>query len=117
MKGLSRREFLKLSLAAGGAAVLNACKPKETTAPTVAAAELDLPFEIAEDAINPLGMPEPVTAEGVFFSGGFGLTTGLGFGFAVATGFGLDTTGFVCAAGCGLGVSAGDVSKLRSSSG
>ena len=33
---------------------------------------LDLPFEIASDAINPLGMEEPVSAEGVFFSGGFG---------------------------------------------
>jgi len=72
MKKFTRRSFLKMSLAAGGMAALNACKPKATAVPTTAAAELDLPFEIASDAINPLDMPEPVSAEGVFFSGGFG---------------------------------------------
>ncbi len=72
MGKLTRRSFLRMSLAASGAVVLNACTPKATEAPTVAPAALDLPFEIAPDAINPLKMPEPVTAEGVFFSGGFG---------------------------------------------
>ncbi len=83
MKRMNRREFLKVSLVAGGAAALSACAPAATpepeeaptTAPEAVATEvpeLDLPFEIAADAINPLNMPEPVIAEGVFFSGGFG---------------------------------------------
>ncbi len=76
MKEFTRREFLKTSLLAGGAAVLASCKPAATAVPTTvpeaAAPELDLPFEIATAAINPLNMPEPVQAEGVFFSGGFG---------------------------------------------
>ena len=77
MKRLTRREFLKISLVAGSAAMLSACKPQPTAAPTVAVPvaevpKLDLPFEIAANAINPLNMPTPVTAEGVFFSGGFG---------------------------------------------
>ncbi len=77
MKRLTRREFLKVSLVAGSAAMLSACKPQPTAAPTVAVPvaevpKLDLPFEIAANAINPLNMPTPVTAEGVFFSGGFG---------------------------------------------
>ena len=72
MKRFTRRDFLKMSLVAGGAAMLNACQPKATAVPTTAAAALDLPFEIDPDAVNPLEMPEPVTAEGIFFSGGFG---------------------------------------------
>ena len=72
MRRFTRRDFLKMSLVAGGAAMLNACKPKATAVPTTAAAALDLPFEIDPDAVNPLQMPEPVTAEGVSFSGGFG---------------------------------------------
>ena len=76
MKKLTRREFLRASLIASGALVLNACKPAGTPVPTEApvadAPKLELPFEIAADAINPLNMPEPVNAEGVFFSGGFG---------------------------------------------
>jgi N-acetylglucosamine transport system substrate-binding protein len=74
MKRFTRRDFLKTSLIAGGALVLNACKPSGTGAPSgsTGGAELDLPFEISPDAINPLAMPEPVSAEGVFFSGGFG---------------------------------------------
>jgi N-acetylglucosamine transport system substrate-binding protein len=76
MKKLSRRDFLRASLIVGGAIALNGCKP--TAAPTEMpptggeVPELDLPFEITAEAINPLGMPEPVQAEGVFFSGGFG---------------------------------------------
>ena len=80
MKRLTRREFLKASLVVGGAAALASCKPAATDTPAAAPTEapaagapkLDLPFEIAADAINPLNMPEPVQAEGVFFSGGFG---------------------------------------------
>lgn len=78
MKKLSRREFLRASLILGGAMALNGCQPEATAEPTTAppaggdVPELDLPFEIAADAINPLDMPEPVDAEGVFFSGGFG---------------------------------------------
>lgn len=76
MKRFTRRDFLKTSLIAGGAVVLNACKPSATAVPTMVpggdAPKLDLPFEITLDAINPLSMPEPVSAEGIFFSGGFG---------------------------------------------
>lgn len=76
MKNFTRRDFLKMSLVAGGAVALAGCKPATeaapTTAPQAAAPELDLPFEIAADAINPLKMAEPVQAEGIFFSGGFG---------------------------------------------
>jgi len=75
MKKLTRREFLRASLLASGALVLNSCKPAPAAGPGTApgaAVDLDLPFEIAADAINPLGMSEPVTAEGIFFSGGFG---------------------------------------------
>lgn len=82
---MSRRRFLQMSAGVGAASILAACAPASPAAPaapeaapTAAAAaaaepvKLDLPFEIAADAINPLGMPEPVKAEGVFFSGGFG---------------------------------------------
>jgi N-acetylglucosamine transport system substrate-binding protein len=74
MKRFTRRDFLKTSLVAGGAVLLNACKPSGTATPAVSGGgtKLDLPFEIAADAINPIAMPEPVSAEGVFFSGGFG---------------------------------------------
>jgi N-acetylglucosamine transport system substrate-binding protein len=72
MSRLTRRQFLKTAFVAGSAAALAACKAKETATPTAVAPKLDLPFQISPDAINPLKMPEPVTAEGVFFSGGFG---------------------------------------------
>jgi N-acetylglucosamine transport system substrate-binding protein len=86
MKKISRRDFLKLSALGGSAATLAACggAAEETAAPEAEAPEaeapetggeapeLDLPFEIAPEAINPLNMPEPVAAEGIFFSGGFG---------------------------------------------
>lgn len=71
MKRLSRRDFLKASLAASGAVFLGACAKQQTAAP-VDVGSLDLPFEIAPEAVNPLDMPTPVQAEGVFFSGGFG---------------------------------------------
>jgi N-acetylglucosamine transport system substrate-binding protein len=78
MKKISRRDFLKASVVASGAAVLAACKTSTPevvpTEPSVAVEvpKLDLPFEITAEAINPLKMPEPVQAEGVFFSGGYG---------------------------------------------
>jgi N-acetylglucosamine transport system substrate-binding protein len=40
---------------------------------TVAAQTHDLPFEVAPEAINPLGVPENTKAEGVFFQGGLGI--------------------------------------------
>lgn len=74
MKRITRRDFLRASLIASGAVLLNGCKKPAADMPDTGAtsAELDLPFEIDADAINPLNMPEPVDAEGVFFSGGFG---------------------------------------------
>ncbi len=33
----------------------------------------DLPFEVAPEAVNPLGVPENTKAEGVFFQGGLGI--------------------------------------------
>jgi N-acetylglucosamine transport system substrate-binding protein len=78
MRKFTRREFLQTSVVAGSGLVLAACQPAAT--PTAAPVEptaapevkLDLPFEIAADAINPLKMPDNTKAEGVFFSGGFG---------------------------------------------
>lgn len=82
MKKLTRRNFIKASLLASGGVALNACTPAATqVAPegssgeapaAVDPADLDLPFEIAADAINPLNVPDNITAEGVFFSGGYG---------------------------------------------
>lgn len=77
---ISRRRFLVISAGAGTTALLAACAPaspaapaaEQAAAPATPAAKPELPFEIAADAINPLNMPEPVSAEGVFFSGGFG---------------------------------------------
>ena len=83
---MSRRQFLSVTAGVGAASLLAACAPASpapaaapaaaTEAPAAAAAApaapANLPFEIAADAINPLAMPEPVAAEGVFFSGGFG---------------------------------------------
>ena len=71
MKKLSRRDFLKASLAASGAVMLGACAKEKGAAP-VDVESLELPFEIASEAVNPLGMETPVQAVGVFFSGGFG---------------------------------------------
>jgi N-acetylglucosamine transport system substrate-binding protein len=83
MKTLTRREFIKLSLVTGSAAALAACQPAAapaepaaTTAPeeggAAEAPKLDLPFEIAPEAVNPLKMPDNTKAEGIFFSGGYG---------------------------------------------
>ena len=77
---LSRRSFLKYSAMAGAGAAIAACAPggsapAESAAPAAVMdpAALDLPFEIAADAINPLGVPDGTAAEGVFFQGGYGI--------------------------------------------
>ena len=83
MKHYTRRNFLKGSALVGGAAVMAACAPAATptTAPeptkapeptTPPAVKLDLPFEVAPEAVNPLKLPDNTKAEGIFFSGGFG---------------------------------------------
>lgn len=75
MKRITRRDFLRAGLVTSGALLLNACggdAGAPSTGPSEATGELDLPFEVAPDAINPLGMETPVKAEGVFFSGGYG---------------------------------------------
>jgi N-acetylglucosamine transport system substrate-binding protein len=72
MSRITRRQFLKTAFVASSAVALAACKSKPKPTATTAAPKLDLPFQISADAINPLKMPEPVTAEGVFFSGGYG---------------------------------------------
>jgi N-acetylglucosamine transport system substrate-binding protein len=72
MRNITRREFLKTMFVAGSAAALAACKSEPKATATPVPPKLDLPFEISPDAINPLNMPEPVNAEGIFFSGGFG---------------------------------------------
>ena len=77
-QSISRRQFLTVSATVGTTALLAACAPAspaapaESAAPAAPAAKPDLPFEIAADAINPLGMAEATQGEGVFFSGGFG---------------------------------------------
>ena len=69
---ITRRQFLSTTFVAGSAAALAACKAKPKPTATAVAPKLDLPFQISPDAIDPLKMPEPVAAEGVFFSGGYG---------------------------------------------
>ena len=75
---ISRRQFLMVSAGVGASTLVAACAPSApaapagSAAPAAAAAKPELPFEVAADAINPLKMPEPVTGEGIFFSGGFG---------------------------------------------
>jgi N-acetylglucosamine transport system substrate-binding protein len=80
MKKISRRGFLKSTALVGGAAVLAACQPAATTAPTVpalaatavpTAAKLDLPFQVAPEAVNPFNLAT-ADVEGVFFAGGYG---------------------------------------------
>lgn len=79
---LSRRNFLKASSMVGASALLAACAPSSapgapaaeaTTAPAAApAAAADLWFEVAEEAMNPLGLEPGVPVEGIFFEGGYG---------------------------------------------
>ena len=94
MKQLNRRDFLKVAAITGGAAALAACGAKATeevaeipapeeptkpaeepVAPVAEGVTITTDFgtvEVGGDAVNPLQMPTPVAAEGVFFSGGFG---------------------------------------------
>jgi nitrous oxide reductase len=78
MKKISRRDFMKSTALVGGAAVLAACQPAATTAPTAVApaatavppaAKLDLPFQVAPEAVNPFNLAT-ADVEGVFFAGG-----------------------------------------------
>lgn len=75
---LNRRQFITMASTSVAGAILSACTPPAAptaAVPTQAAPaemNLDLPFEIAAEAINPLKMAENTKAEGVFFSGGFG---------------------------------------------
>ncbi len=67
-KQFSRRDFLKSSTALAAAAVGGHLLP------SVALAQSDLPFEVAAEAVNPLGLEAGTAVEGVFFEGGFGRT-------------------------------------------
>ncbi len=75
---LSRRRFLQHTAMIGAGAALAACTPAatDTTAPATggeaAAAPADLPFDVADGAMNPLGLEAGTPVEGVFFEGGFG---------------------------------------------
>lgn len=77
MKRITRRDFLRSSALASGAAFLAACQPAapaaSPTATMAPAAEtkLDLPFEVAADAVNPFNL-QPAEVDGVFFAGGYG---------------------------------------------
>jgi len=83
-KTLSRRAFLHYSAVAGASAALAACAPaaEAPSAPAdsgaaagegaAASAPPDLPFEVADEALNPLGLEPGQPVEGVFFEGGFG---------------------------------------------
>jgi N-acetylglucosamine transport system substrate-binding protein len=65
-KRISRRDFLKssaaLAAAAAGSQIL----------PSIAFAQEGLPFEVAPEAVNPLGLEAGKKVEGIFFEGGFG---------------------------------------------
>lgn len=75
MKKVSRREFLRSSIIAGGAVALAACAPaatpEPTAVPTAAAPAVDLPFKIAPGAENPFKLAN-TNVDGVFFAGGYG---------------------------------------------
>jgi N-acetylglucosamine transport system substrate-binding protein len=63
-KNFTRRQFLKGSAAAGGALLASRLLP--------AFAQEGLPFEVAPEAVNPLGLEPGKSVEGVFFEGGYG---------------------------------------------
>lgn len=66
-KNFTRRQFLQGSAAVGGAYVgsrLFSFRP--------AFAQEGLPFEVAPEAVNPLGLEAGKSVEGIFFEGGFG---------------------------------------------
>ncbi|MCY4464017.1 MAG: N-acetylglucosamine/diacetylchitobiose ABC transporter substrate-binding protein [Chloroflexi bacterium] len=62
---LSRRNFLKSSGAIAAGVLASQVMP-------LAAAQGDLPFEVAPEAVNPLGLEAGANVEGIFFEGGFG---------------------------------------------
>ncbi|MCY4144864.1 MAG: N-acetylglucosamine/diacetylchitobiose ABC transporter substrate-binding protein [Chloroflexi bacterium] len=62
---LSRRDFLKSSGALAAGVLASQALP-------FAAAQDGLPFEVAPEAMNPLGLEAGANVEGVFFEGGFG---------------------------------------------
>ena len=65
--GLSRRDFLRATSAGGAVLVGSQLLPLAATL-----AQDGLPFEVAEEAVNPLGLEAGKSTEGVFFEGGFG---------------------------------------------
>jgi len=86
---LNRRNFLRATAMAGGAAALAACgaatptaapapaaeptKAAEQAAPAEKPAALDFAFPVDDAARNPFGLDgKGVTLEGVHFKGGFG---------------------------------------------
>lgn len=77
-KLLTRRAFLRGTAYLGAGAALMACAPSESSAPAAPAESAgeavvpELPFEVAEEAMNPLGLEAGTPVEGVFFEGGFG---------------------------------------------
>lgn len=80
-KMFTRRAFLKQTALIGAGAALAACAPAAAPAPSAPAAGQaaatpapapELPFEVAADAMNPLGLEPGKPVEGVFFEGGFG---------------------------------------------
>jgi N-acetylglucosamine transport system substrate-binding protein len=78
---ITRRVFLQRSAMLGAGMALAACAPSAapgaapaaTQAPAEAAAPPpSLPFEVAPEAMNPLGLEPGASVEGIFFEGGFG---------------------------------------------
>jgi N-acetylglucosamine transport system substrate-binding protein len=65
-KRISRRSFLKSS------AALAAVAAGGHLLPSIALGQDGLPFEVAEEAMNPLGLEAGKSVEGIFFEGGFG---------------------------------------------
>ena len=64
-KGISRRDFLKSSSALAAGALASQVGP-------LALAQDGLPFDVAPEAMNPLGLAPGANVEGIFFEGGFG---------------------------------------------
>jgi N-acetylglucosamine transport system substrate-binding protein len=63
-RNFTRRQFLKGTAAAGGALFASQWLP--------AFAQEGLPFEVAPEAVNPLGLEAGKSVEGVLFEGGYG---------------------------------------------
>lgn len=79
-RNLSRRAFLASTAMVGAGAILAACAPSapapaaapEAAAPAAEATAPALWFEVAPEAMNPLGLEAGTPIEGIFFEGGFG---------------------------------------------